>query len=61
MTAKEIYDKRKRLRQERLLREEEYRATADEREDEMAFILISLAASLERIADALEAKIGREP
>lgn len=54
MNAKEIYDRRKRLKQERMLREEERAAMHDVERDETEILIASLAASLERIADALE-------
>lgn len=54
MTAKEIYDRRKRLAAERKLRQEEREALRDIERDEGEIIIASLAASLERIADAME-------
>lgn len=54
MTGKEIYEKRKRLKAERLLRREERAALGDEKIDEGEILIASIAASFERIADALE-------
>jgi len=53
-SAKNIYDRRKRLKNERLLREEESAALHRENEDENEILLASIATSFERIADALE-------
>lgn len=54
LTGKEIYERKKRLRAERLLRQEENAAQRQAKEDEGEFLIASLAASFERIADALE-------
>lgn len=53
-TGKAIYERRKALRAERYLREEEAGADARNLEDEGELLIASLAASFERIADALE-------
>ena len=55
MSGKEIYERKKRLRAERLLRQEEDLVEQRDRDDEVDFLVSSLAASFERIADALEA------
>ena len=54
LTGKEIYERKKRLRAERLMREEESAAVADSRQDDEEILIASLVASFERIADALE-------
>jgi hypothetical protein len=54
MTPKQKYDERKRLRAERLLREEKRKADYVQREEDMEARIISLASSFERIADVLE-------
>ncbi len=54
MTGKEIYARRKALQAERLLREEEIPANARNLQDEGELLIACLAASFERIADALE-------
>lgn len=60
MSAKEIYDRKKRLKAERLLRNEEA-ALMDDNHDLDGDILISAAVvALERIADALAALAQKE-
>ena len=54
MTPKEKYDERKRLRSERLLREERSAADHRSREDDMEERMTRLMNSFERIADVLE-------
>ena len=54
MTPKEKYDERKRLRQERLLREEQRAADHRSRDDDMEERMVRLMNSFERIADVLE-------
>jgi hypothetical protein len=54
MTPKEKYDERKRLRTERLLREEQRAAEHHQRADDMEERMIRLMNSFERIADVLE-------
>lgn len=54
MTPKEKYDERKRLRSERLLREERRAADHRSREDDMEERMTRLMNSFERIADVLE-------
>lgn len=54
MTPKEIYDRRRRLKQERMLREEERNAMHDVDRDEAEILIASLAISMERIAAAME-------
>ena len=54
MNAKEIYDRRKRLKSERMLREEERSAMHDMERDEAELLFASFVVSVERIADALE-------
>jgi hypothetical protein len=54
MTPKQKYDERKRLRAERLLREEKRKADYVQRQEDMEARIISLASSFERIADVLE-------
>ena len=54
MTPKQKYDERKRLRTERLLREEQRAADARQREDDMDEKFTRLLASFERIADVME-------
>ncbi len=53
-TGKAIYERRKSLQAERYLREEEAGANARLSHDEGEILMASLAASFERIADALE-------
>lgn len=53
-TGKEIYERRKRLKAERLLRQEEDAALRNSEVDEGEILIASIAASFERIADALE-------
>jgi hypothetical protein len=54
MTPKQKYDERKRLRAERLLREEKRKADYVQRQEDMEARIILLASSFERIADVLE-------
>lgn len=54
MTPKEKYDERKRLRQERLLREEQRAKEARDRDDDMEEKLNRLLSAFERIADVME-------
>ena len=54
MTPKQKYDERKRLRADRLLREERRAADHRQRQDDMEARIVSLATSFERIADVLE-------
>ena len=54
MTPKQKYDERKRLRTERLLRDEQRAADHRQREDDMEARMIALMTSFERIADVLE-------
>lgn len=54
MTGKEIYERRKKLKAERLLRQEEDAALRNKEVDESEILIASIAASFERIADALE-------
>ena len=53
-TGKEIYERRKALQAERLLRLEEGGADMRRLQDEGEILMASLAASFERIADSLE-------
>ncbi len=53
-TAKEIYDRKKRLRHERDMRELENDAARQATVDEGEILIASLAVSMERIAAALE-------
>ena len=54
MTPKEKYDERKRLRTERLLREEQRAKDSRDREDDAEERINRLMISFERIADVLE-------
>ncbi len=54
MTPKQRYDERRRLRAERLHREEKRAADASLREQDMEARLNRLMVSMERIADVLE-------
>lgn len=54
MNPKQKYDERKRLRAERLLREEQRAADHRQREDEMEARMIRLMGAFERIADVME-------
>lgn len=54
MTPKQKYNERKRLRQERLLRQEKRAKDARDREDEMEERTLRLLTAIERIADAME-------
>ena len=54
MTPKQKYDERKRLRAERLLREEQRAADHRQREDDMEARMIRLMSAFERIADVME-------
>lgn len=54
MTPKQKYDERKRLRIENALRAEQRRKEQMDKQDEMEAIIISIANSLERIANVLE-------
>ena len=61
-TGKAIYDRRKALQAERYLRQEQQGADSRHIQDEGEILLASLAASFERIADALEQMAqNREP
>jgi len=53
-TGKAIYDRRKALQAERYLRQEQAGADSRQLQDEGEILIASLAASFERIADALE-------
>lgn len=53
-TPKERYDERKRLRNERLLREEQRAKGARDREDDMEEKFSRLLTAFERIADVME-------
>lgn len=54
MTAKQDYDERKRLRNVRLLREEQRQFTAQEKQDDMEAQMVALMGSFERIASVME-------
>jgi hypothetical protein len=54
MTPKQKYDERKRLRAERLLREEQRAADLHQQQEDMDARVTRLMNSFERIADALE-------
>jgi hypothetical protein len=54
MTPKERYDERRRLRADRLLREERRAADANSRDDDMAAQLTRTMLAFERVADVLE-------
>lgn len=53
MTPKEIYDRKKRLRAERKLRDEEAALMDDNRDLDGEILLSGAVVALERIADAL--------
>ena len=54
MNPKQKYNERKRLRAERLLREEQRAADHRQREDDMESRMIRLMNAFERIADVME-------
>lgn len=54
LTPKQKYDERKRLRTERLLRDEQRAKDCRDREDDAEEKLTRIMASFERIADVLE-------
>lgn len=54
MTPKQKYDERRRLRAERLLREEQRKADHAQKEADMEARLNRLMDSFERVADVLE-------
>lgn len=54
MTPKQKYDERKRLKAERLLRQEQERKSHHEYQQDMDDQFKSLLVSLERIADVME-------
>lgn len=54
MTPKQKYDERKRLRAERLLRDEQRAKDARDRDDDMEERMVRLLAAFERIADVAE-------
>ncbi|AMO44226.1 hypothetical protein DSS3P8_168 [Roseobacter phage DSS3P8] len=54
MTPKEKYDERKRLKAERLLREEQRSKDHRQREEDMEARMVALMNNFERIADVLE-------
>lgn len=54
MTPKQKYDERKRLRAERLLREEQAAADYRQRHDDTEERLLRLMNAFERIADVME-------
>lgn len=54
MTPKQKYDERKRLRSERLLREEQRAKEGRDREDDMEEKFTRLLSAFERIADVME-------
>ena len=54
MTPKQKYDERKRLRADRLLREEQRAADHRSRDDDMEARMIRLMNAFERIADVME-------
>ena len=54
MSPKQKYDERKRLRAERLLREEQRAADQRQREGDMEARMIRLMTAFERIADVME-------
>jgi hypothetical protein len=60
MSAKEIYDRKKRLRAERKLRNEEAALMDDNRDLEGEILLSAAVVALERIADALAALAQKE-
>lgn len=54
MTPKQKYDERKRLRAERLLREEQRAKDERDRDDDTEARLIRIMQAFERIADVME-------
>lgn len=54
MTPKQKYDERKRLRAERLLREEQRAKEARDRDEDVEERMIRLLCAFERIADVME-------
>jgi hypothetical protein len=54
MTPKQKYDERRRLRAERLLRDEQQKADVYRRQDETEEVIKRITDALERIADVLE-------
>ncbi|MBO1040457.1 hypothetical protein [Brucella pituitosa] len=54
MTPKQKYDERKRLRTERLLREEQRAKDARDRDDDTEERMTRLLVAFERIADVME-------
>lgn len=54
MTPKEKYDERRRLRAERLLRQEQRAKNIRDHEDDMEERMEKLLSSFERIADVME-------
>jgi hypothetical protein len=54
MTPKQKYDERRRLRAERLLREEQRKSDHRNKEDDMEARMNALLQNFERIADVLE-------
>ena len=60
MKAKDIYDRRKRLKAERLLRAEEEQRYRDQYQDEGEILIACIAASLESIAESLAKIAARE-
>lgn len=54
MTPKQKYDERKRLRAERLLRQEQQAASLHDQEKDVEERLLRLLTAFERIADVLE-------
>lgn len=54
LTPKQKYDERKRLRTERLLREEQRAKNFHDKEDDMEERMVRLLTAFERIADVLE-------
>lgn len=54
MTPKQQYDERKRLRSERLLRQEQRAKEGRDREDDMEETFTRLLVAFERIADVME-------
>jgi len=54
VTPKQKYDERRRLRAERLLREEQRAKDYSQKQEDMEASMIRLMGSFERIADVLE-------
>ena len=54
MTPKQKYDERKRLRNERLLRDEQRAKDARDRDDDVEERMTRLLVAFERIADVME-------